>query len=284
MASWVQPYNVYSLNFCFFLFQVHCDDASDELGLVDILDRDRTAADDEDDDSPGDLEDSINKMYKSNKTNGIVEEVKVDGGGVKGEPGHNLTVVEQQKQPPNIGDANKSLLTGQPPSSSCDCLGLDDGDLPGIIIFGKLLKNFFVDKIPDGLFYLGVLASKKIADETRKFCKERARKADTTLCNFTMQRLRDYFWLDETRANNEDDGGDIPAGIELTEKSLMKRKKIEVERVTAVAAAVNKSITTTTTTDIEKVAKKKDGTGGSTESLPPLPLNKNGNTSSDDDL
>ncbi|MCP4055667.1 MAG: hypothetical protein GY739_22025, partial [Mesoflavibacter sp.] len=145
------------------------------------------------------------------------------------------------------------------------------------------LKNFFVDKIPDGLFYLGVLASKKIADETRKFCKERARKADTTLCNFTMQRLRDYFWLEETRANNEDDGGDIPAGIELTEKSLMKRKKIEVERVTAVAAAVNKSITTTTTTDIEKVAKKKDGTGGSTESLPPLPLNKN-NNSSDDDL
>ena len=134
------------------------------------------------------------------------------------------------------------------------------------------------------MFYLGVLASKKIADETRKFCKERARNADTTLCNFTMQRLRDYFWLEEARANNEDDGGeggatvDVPSvAIELTEKSLMKRKKIKVERVTA-AAAVNKSITTT---DIEKVAKKKDGTGGSTESLPPLPLNNN---SCDDDL
>ncbi len=126
------------------------------------------------------------------------------------------------------------------------------------------------------MFYLGVLASKKIADETRKFCKERARNADTTLCNFTKQRLRDYFWLEESRANNEDDGGERgatvdvpPVAIELTEKPLMKRKKIKV----------NKSITTT---DTEKVAKKKDGTGGSTESLPPLPLNNN--SSGDDDL
>ena len=130
------------------------------------------------------------------------------------------------------------------------------------------------------MFYLGVLASKKIADESRKFVKERARNAGTTLCDFTKQRLRDCFWLEETRADNEESGATVdvpPVAIELTEKPLMKRKKIKVERVTA-AAAVNKSITTT---DTEKVVKKKDGTGGSTESLPPLPLNNN---SSDDDL
>ena len=127
------------------------------------------------------------------------------------------------------------------------------------------------------MFYLGVLASKKIADETRKFVKERARNAGTTLCGFTKQRLRDYFWLEETRADNEESGaaGDIPTAIELelTEKpSLMKRKKIKVKRVAAVAA--NKS-TTTTTTDTEKVTK------GSTETLPPLPAS--GSSSSDED-
>ena len=143
------------------------------------------------------------------------------------------------------------------------------------------ITNIF-QTLKDLVTHHTVLASKKIADETRKFCKERARNADTTLCNFTMQRLRDYFWLEEARANNEDDGDergatvDVPSvAIELTEKSLMTRRKIKVERVTA-AAVVNKSITTS-----EKVAKKKDGTGGSTESLPPLPLNNN---SSDDDL
>ena len=130
----------------FFLFQVDCDDASDERGLVDILDRDKAAVAAEDDDSLDDLEASIDKMYESNKTNGITEEAKVDGGGVKEEPGHNLTAaggVEQQKQPPTIDDTNKSLLTGQPPSSSCDCYGFDDGDLPGILLFGKLLKKTF---------------------------------------------------------------------------------------------------------------------------------------------
>ena len=126
------------------------------------------------------------------------------------------------------------------------------------------------------MFYLGVLTSKKLADETRKYVKERARNADTTLCGFTKQRLRDYFWLEEARADNEESGavGDISAAIELeqlTEKPLMRRKKIKVKRVAVVAA--NKS--TTTTTDTEKV------TMGSTETLPPLPAS--GSSSSDED-
>ena len=130
------------------------------------------------------------------------------------------------------------------------------------------------------MFYLGVLASKKIADELRKFVKERERNAGTTLCDFLKRRVRDFFWLEETRPNNEDDGGesgavtgDIPAVIELTEKPL-KRKKIKVKRV-----AANRS----TTTDTEHVAKEKDdgtASGGSTETLPPLPI---GNSSSDDE-
>ena len=120
------------------------------------------------------------------------------------------------------------------------------------------------------MFYLGVLTSKKIADETRKYVKERARNADTTLCGFTKQRLRDYFWLEETRVDNEESGATIELE-QLTEKPLMRRKKIKVKRVAVVAA--NKS--TTTTTDTEKV------TMGSTETLPPLPAS--GSSNSDED-
>ena len=118
------------------------------------------------------------------------------------------------------------------------------------------------------MFYLGVITSKKIADETRKYVKERARNADTTLCGFTKQRLRDYFWLEETRVDNEESGATIELE-QLTEKPLMRRKKIKVKRVAVVAA--NKS----TTTDTEKVTK------GSTETLPPLPAS--GSSSSDED-
>lgn len=129
------------------------------------------------------------------------------------------------------------------------------------------------------MFYLGLLASKKIADETRKFCRERARNPDTTLCSFTKQRLRDYFWLSEEprAANNGESGATVdvlPMAIELTEKPLMTRRKMKAKRATAATTANNKSITTS-----DKVAKKKDEAGGSTESLPPLPLNNN-----DDDL
>ena len=86
-------------------------------------------------------------MHESNKTNGITEEAKVDN--VTVGHGHNLTIggVEQQKQPPTIDVANKSLLTGQPPSSSCaPCYGFDDGDVPGILLFGKLLKKLLLIK------------------------------------------------------------------------------------------------------------------------------------------
>ena len=266
VSKTAQCSNVYThhLLFCF-LFQVDCDDASDERSLVTIVQRDEMAADDEEDP----IEETIADMREVNKANGIVVEEKVDGGGGLKE---RRDVVEQQQ--PTIVVANKGLVTGQPPSSSCDCYGFDDGDLPGIILFGKLLKKLFFDKIPDGMFYLGVLASKKIADESRKFVKERARNTGTTLCGFTKQRLRDFFWLEEARPNNNEERGavgDIPvAAIELTEKPLMKRKKIKVKRVAAVAA--NKS--TTITTDTEKVAK------GSTETLPPLPI---GSSSSDED-
>ena len=220
-------------------------------------------------------------MYEMNQVNGITAKKKVDGGGDKEEPGHNLTIgdgggvkerrdVEQQQQSPTIDVANKSLLTGQSPSSSsCDCYGFDDGDWVALLLFGKLLKKTFLGKIPDGMFYLGVLTSKKIADETRKYVKERARNADTTLCGFTKQRLRDYFWLEETRVDNEESGATIELE-QLTEKPLMRRKKIKVKRVAVVAA--NKS---TTTTDTEKVTK------GSTETLPPLPAS--GSSSSDED-
>ena len=280
----------HQLLFCFFSFQVDCSDASDERSLVAIVER----AEEES------IGATIDDMNKANKANGItvgekspatfpvfhpVGEKVDGGGGVKKRPGHNnITIggVEQQKQPPTIDDvANKSLLTGQPPPSSCGpCYGFDDGDWPGILLFGKLLKKkTSFDKIPDGMFYLGLLASKKIADETRKFCRERARNPDTTLCSFTKQRLRDYFWLSEEprAANNGESGATVdvlPMAIELTEKPLMTRRKMKAKRATAATTANNKSITTS-----EKVAKKKDEAGGSTESLPPLPLNNN-----DDDL
>jgi hypothetical protein len=264
----------YQLLFCF-SFQVDCNDASDERSLVTDVQRDEEMAA---------IEETIVNMYEMNKVNGITTEKKVDGGGDKEELGHNLIIgdgggvkerrdVEQQSS--TIDVVNKSLLTGQPPSSSYDCYGFDDGDWVALLLFGKLLKKLFLGKNPDGMFYLGVLASKKIADETRKYVKERARNAGTTLCGFTRQRLRDYFWLEETRADNEESGaaGDISAAIELeqlTEKPLMRRKKIKVKRVAVVAA--NKS---TTTTDTEKVIK------GSTETLPPLPAS--GSSSSDED-
>ena len=260
----------YQLLFCF-SFQVDCNDASDELSLVTVVQRDEEEA----------IEETIANMYEMNQVNGITAKKKVDGGGDKEEPGHNLTIgdgggvkerrdVEQQQQSPTIDVANKSLLTGQPPSSSsCDCYGFDDGDWVALLLFGKLLKKTFLGKIPDGMFYLGVLTSKKIADETRKYVKERARNADTTLCGFTKQRLRDYFWLEETRVDNEESGATIELE-QLTEKPLMRRKKIKVKRVAVVAA--NKS---TTTTDTEKVTK------GSTETLPPLPAS--GSSSSDED-
>ena len=93
-------------------------------------------------------------MYEMNQVNGITAKKKVDGGGDKEEPGHNLTIgdgggvkkrrdVEQQQQSPTIDAVNKSLLTGQPPSSSCDCYGFDDGDWVALLLFGKLLKKTF---------------------------------------------------------------------------------------------------------------------------------------------
>ena len=118
------------------------------------------------------------------------------------------------------------------------------------------------------MFYLGVLLAKKVADETRKFAKERARKPDTTLCGFTKQRLRDFFWL-EAPPDNDEESGAARTAIELTEiKPPLKRKKIKVKRDVAV---VNNSITTTI--DTEKVAKEKDdGAVGGDCTEVPLPI------------
>ena len=60
------------LLFCF-LFQVDCDDASDERSLVTIVQRDEMAADEEDP-----IEETIANMYEVNKANGIAVEEKVD--------------------------------------------------------------------------------------------------------------------------------------------------------------------------------------------------------------
>lgn len=133
----------YQLLFCF-SFQVDCNDASDELSLVTVVQRDEEEA----------IEETIANMYEMNQVNGITAKKKVDGGGDKEEPGHNLTIgdgggvkkrrdVEQQQQSPTIDAVNKSLLTGQPPSSSCDCYGFDDGDWVALLLFGKLLKKTF---------------------------------------------------------------------------------------------------------------------------------------------
>ncbi len=110
------------------------------------------------------------------------------------------------------------------------------------------------------MFYLGVLLAKKVADETRKFAKERARKPDTTLCGFTKQRLRDFFWL-EAPPDNDEESGAVRTAIELTEiKPPLKRKKIKVKTIT-------------TTIDTEKVAKEKDdGAVGGDCTEVPLPI------------
>lgn len=96
------------------------------------------------------IEETITDMLEVNKVNGIT-----DGGGVEEEPGHNLIVGGGMKerrgveQPTNVIAAKKDLVqTGQSSSSSssCDCYGFDDGDLPGLLFFGKLLKKLFLIK------------------------------------------------------------------------------------------------------------------------------------------
>ena len=97
------------------------------------------------------IEETITGILEVNKINGItgvngVEEEEsednliVGGGGMKERRG--------VEQPTNVIAAKKDLVqTGQSSSSSsCDCYGFDDGDLPGLLFFGKLLKKLFLIK------------------------------------------------------------------------------------------------------------------------------------------